>query len=112
MEAINSKKLAEIVYSTSNVIDADIREIVTDSRKAHKTCAFVAIKGEKFDGHDFVKQVIEQGCPVAIVSRLLKDVPAVRQMALELVLKEPGRRGERGFRLPAGHHGGRPRVRG
>ena len=93
MEAINSKKLAEIVYSTSNVIDADIREIVTDSRKAHKTCAFVAIKGEKFDGHDFVKQVIEQGCPVAIVSRLLKDVPAVRQIVVADTLEAYGRIG-------------------
>ena len=93
MEIINSKKLAEIVYSVSSVVDADIREIVTDSRKAHKTCAFVAIKGEKFDGHDFVKQVIEQGCPVAIVSRLLKDVPAVRQIVVADTLEAYGRIG-------------------
>ena len=93
MEPISTKKLAEIVYSSSNVIDADIKEIVTDSRKAHKTCAFVAIKGEKFDGHDFVKQVIEQGCPVAIVSRLLKDVPAVRQIVVADTLEAYGRIG-------------------
>ena len=51
MEHINSKKIAEIVYSTSSVVDADISEVVTDSRKAGKDSLFVAIKGEKFDGH-------------------------------------------------------------
>ena len=61
MESINSKKIAEVVHSPSAVVDVEIRNIVTDSRKAHKTSMFVAIKGEKFDGHDFVKEVIQQG---------------------------------------------------
>ena len=82
MESISSAKLAEIVKSASAVAAADITEVVTDSRKANKNSLFVAIKGEKFDGHDFVKEVIEKGCPLAMVSHLLPDVPAVRQLVV------------------------------
>ena len=93
MESINSKKIAEVVHSPSAVVDVEIRNIVTDSRKAHKTSMFVAIKGEKFDGHDFVKEVIQQGCPLALVSRLLPDVPAMRQFVVPDVLDAYGKIG-------------------
>lgn len=33
----------------------------TDSRKISKGCLFVALAGEKFDGHDFISQALEQG---------------------------------------------------
>lgn len=93
MEVISSKKIAEIVYSVSNVIDADITEVVSDSRKARKNSLFVAIKGEKFDGHDFVKEVVSQGCPLALVSRLLSDVPVVRQIVVADTVEAYGRIG-------------------
>jgi len=32
-----------------------IEEISTDSRKISRNSLFVPIKGEKFDGHDFIK---------------------------------------------------------
>ena len=80
MQSINSKKITEIVHSPSAVVDVDIQNIVTDSRQAHKTSMFVALKGEKFDGHNFAKSVIEQGCPLVMVERLLPDVPAMRQI--------------------------------
>jgi UDP-N-acetylmuramoyl-tripeptide--D-alanyl-D-alanine ligase len=35
--------------------------VVTDSRKIEPGCLFVAIPGEKFDGHDFIGQAIEKG---------------------------------------------------
>ncbi len=36
-------------------------EIVTDSRKITLGCLFVALKGDKFDGHEFVAQAVAQG---------------------------------------------------
>lgn len=39
-----------------------------DSRKCGKKDLFFAIKGEKFDGHDFVKQVIKNGAKCAVVN--------------------------------------------
>lgn len=43
---------------------------------------FIAIKGEKFDGHDFVKDVIARGVEVVVVQKQLPDVPAVRQIVV------------------------------
>ena len=93
MEHINSKKIAEIVYSTSSVVDADISEVVTDSRKAGKDSLFVAIKGEKFDGHDFVEEVISRGCPLVLVEHLNPAVPAVRQIVTADTVEAYGRIG-------------------
>ncbi|TCB34652.1 UDP-N-acetylmuramoyl-tripeptide--D-alanyl-D-alanine ligase [Acinetobacter sp. ANC 4910] len=47
---------------------AEIKRILTDSRHAEQGDAFLALKGERFDAHDFVVKVVEQGCEVAIVS--------------------------------------------
>ena len=46
-----------------------IKRILTDSRHAEEGDAFLALKGERFDAHDFVKQVATQGCQIAIVER-------------------------------------------
>ena len=42
-----------------------------DSRKVEKGCIFVAIKGERFDGHDFVPEALEKGAKLAVVERPL-----------------------------------------
>ena len=49
----------------------DMKRILTDSRHAEAGDAFLALKGERFDAHDFVANVAAQGCQVAIVSRPL-----------------------------------------
>ena len=45
-----------------------IKRILTDSRHAVSGDAFLALKGERFDAHDFVAQVAANGCEIAIVS--------------------------------------------
>lgn len=45
-----------------------LKRILTDSRHAEKGDIFLALKGERFDGHSFISQVISNGCTVAIVS--------------------------------------------
>ncbi|MDP9238420.1 MAG: UDP-N-acetylmuramoyl-tripeptide--D-alanyl-D-alanine ligase [Chloroflexota bacterium] len=42
---------------------------VVDSRKAHRGDIFVALKGERADGHDFVKEASQRGATAAIVER-------------------------------------------
>ncbi len=39
-----------------------------DSRKAKKGSIFIAIKGEKFDGHDFISDVIKSGVAAIIIN--------------------------------------------
>ena len=80
MQNINVKKIAQIVYSSSNVVDADVNEVVTDSRKAGKNSLFIALKGQNFDGHDFVQEVLYKGCPLTVVEKLNPNASAVRQM--------------------------------
>jgi len=41
--------------------DKDSLCVTTDSRKVTPGCVFVALKGEHFDGNDFVEQAFEQG---------------------------------------------------
>jgi UDP-N-acetylmuramoyl-tripeptide--D-alanyl-D-alanine ligase len=43
--------------------------VVTDSRKIHAGCIFLAIKGEVFDGHHFIDQAIEQGAKGIVYQR-------------------------------------------
>lgn len=45
------------------------RPVQTDSRKLDVGAVFVALRGENFDGHDFLKQVAELGASVAIVDQ-------------------------------------------
>lgn len=51
-----------------------IGHIVTDNRKVQHGDAFLALKGERFDAHDFAKSAVEQGASVVIVTRPLDDL--------------------------------------
>ncbi|ENX60387.1 MULTISPECIES: UDP-N-acetylmuramoyl-tripeptide--D-alanyl-D-alanine ligase [Acinetobacter] len=60
----------------------EIKRILTDSRHAEAGDAFLALKGERFDAHNFVAQVAAQGCQIAIV-----DHPVDADIA-QLVVKD------------------------
>ena len=46
-----------------------VKHLTFDSREAKEGSAFFAIVGSNRDGHDFIPQVIDQGCNVIIVSK-------------------------------------------
>ncbi|MEG0820146.1 MAG: UDP-N-acetylmuramoyl-tripeptide--D-alanyl-D-alanine ligase [Burkholderiaceae bacterium] len=48
--------------------------VSTDTRSVGPGALFVALRGERFDAHDFVAQAAEQGAVAAVVERVL-DVP-------------------------------------
>ncbi|MBV8048333.1 MAG: UDP-N-acetylmuramoyl-tripeptide--D-alanyl-D-alanine ligase [Paludibacterium sp.] len=48
--------------------DAELARVVTDSRSVQPGDLFLALKGERFDAHDFVAGAIEQGAVGAIVA--------------------------------------------
>lgn len=48
----------------------EFKRILTDSRDAEAGDVFLALKGERFDAHDFLHQVQEQQCQVAIVEQV------------------------------------------
>jgi UDP-N-acetylmuramoyl-tripeptide--D-alanyl-D-alanine ligase len=49
--------------------EREIHEVVIDSRMVAPGDLFVAIKGPRFDGHDFVADVLERGAVAAIVEK-------------------------------------------
>ncbi len=49
--------------------DVTFTSVTSDSRTATAGSLFVALRGERFDGHDFVTQVKQQGAVAALVER-------------------------------------------
>jgi UDP-N-acetylmuramoyl-tripeptide--D-alanyl-D-alanine ligase len=45
-----------------------IESVSIDSRNIPKKGLFIAIKGEKFDGHDFVSYAVENGAEAVLIS--------------------------------------------
>lgn len=50
-----------------------ISHVTIDSRKVQKGSLFVAIKGEKLDGHDFVKTAVENGAAAILIENKYLD---------------------------------------
>ena len=42
--------------------ESSVRYICTDSREADRETLFVATRGERVDGHDYILSAIERGC--------------------------------------------------
>ena len=57
-----------------------ITNISTDSREIDNETIFVAIIGERFDGHSFVKSALEKGAKYVVVSQICDDVPREKQL--------------------------------
>ncbi|MBW4681511.1 MAG: UDP-N-acetylmuramoyl-tripeptide--D-alanyl-D-alanine ligase [Microcoleus vaginatus WJT46-NPBG5] len=69
-------QLIDILHATpANIPDkllkTPVTGITTDTRSIKTDEVFVALRGENFDGHDFVSQAIEKGAIAAIVERPL-----------------------------------------
>lgn len=70
MKKISIFDIAKAV-SAKNVpkTEAMISDISTDSRMVGPQSVFVAIKGERVDGHDYIKSALEKGAAYAIADR-------------------------------------------
>ncbi|MGL5804825.1 MAG: UDP-N-acetylmuramoyl-tripeptide--D-alanyl-D-alanine ligase, partial [Xenococcaceae cyanobacterium] len=83
--SIPLNKLDRIINSTNldssvNLTDKSAIGIATDTRTLEKEQIFLALTGEKFDGHDFVETAIAKGAIALITSRQLalnpdRDIP-------------------------------------
>ena len=51
------------------LLDAEVTELVYDSRNAHPGSLFVALPGERVDGHDYASKAWSLGAVAAITSR-------------------------------------------
>ncbi|MBY0271094.1 MAG: UDP-N-acetylmuramoyl-tripeptide--D-alanyl-D-alanine ligase [Burkholderiales bacterium] len=64
---------------------ADVRfdDVCTDSRILKKGDLFIALRGERYDGHDFVGQAAAAGAAAALVDR--RHVPGLTDLPLAVV---------------------------
>src|ERR1700730_18104645 len=50
-------------------VDRAVESIAYDSRRVQRDGLFVALRGEKLDGHNFIGQAIEKGASVIVAER-------------------------------------------
>lgn len=88
--------------SSSGSLDVSVDGVVTDSRKITPGCLFVALRGERFDAHDFLNEVAQQGAAAVVVERLPADLrlPAVVVPDTRIALAEIARYWRKQFTLP------------
>lgn len=68
MKAITMKDVARWC-SSEFLQDIKIEKISTDSRDVDDKTLFIALKGDRFDGNDFVEEVLEKGAAAVVCSR-------------------------------------------
>src|SRR2546430_7792230 len=75
----------------ATVFGANVRfdRVTTDSRSLKTGDLFVAIKGERFDGHDFVAQAFERGAAAAVVTAERAAALAGRAAGSLLAVADP-----------------------
>jgi murE/murF fusion protein len=78
------------------------RALQTDSRRLEPGSVFLALKGDQFDGHDYLAQIQTAGACAAIVDTI-RPVPGLAQIALgdtRAALLQLGRAWRRQFAIP------------
>lgn len=74
-------RVQDIVNATEGALLTDsmdrmVSSVAVDSRKVTEGSLFVALPGERVDGHDFLKAAMDSGCTAALVSKKPEGVLA------------------------------------
>jgi UDP-N-acetylmuramoyl-tripeptide--D-alanyl-D-alanine ligase len=78
MMARDLATLAQVTGGRLVGANAPFGRVLTDSRAVEADALFVALAGDRFDGHDFVGEVARKGVAGALVSRgIATDLPQV-----------------------------------
>jgi UDP-N-acetylmuramoyl-L-alanyl-D-glutamate--2,6-diaminopimelate ligase len=70
------------VRQVIGTLDRTVESIAYDSRRVQRNGLFVALPGEKVDGHDFIQQAIEKGA-AAIVAERAENHPRATCVVVE-----------------------------
>jgi UDP-N-acetylmuramoyl-tripeptide--D-alanyl-D-alanine ligase len=84
---------AQAIAATAVGADARFAGVSTDSRGIGKDELFVAIRGERFDGHAFLAVAKERGAAGAMVDGEYKDTPPLPLLVVDDTRKGLGRLG-------------------
>lgn len=81
MEKINFEFIEKATKGKSvNIKDFSmlIEDVSTDSRNITKNCLFVPIKGDRFDGHDFIQDSFNKGAILTLSEKDLIGLPYIK----------------------------------
>ncbi len=89
MRALSLEELVQPLSAQLRGGDASISSVFTDSRRPQQGGLFVALRGENFDGHDYLSTVAEAGAAAALVSE--RGPAALPQLVVDDTLLGLGR---------------------
>lgn len=69
MSALSLQAIADVTDGQLMGDDIQVRSICTDTRAITRDSVFLALRGERFDGHEFVAEAQAKGALAAVVSR-------------------------------------------
>lgn len=87
--------LAEIMAATDATIAGDLNDvrhfrwIERDSRVVHPGDLFIAVQGDRFNGHDFIASAAAQGAAAALVARAWHESHGAEQPLPLLIVNDP-----------------------
>ena len=84
-EPWGSAQLQQATHGQWHYLQSELsacQRIVTDNRRVQPGDVFLALQGERFDGHDFAAQAIASGASALIVSHLIESL-AVPQLLVD-----------------------------
>jgi len=91
MISVTLNELAQILNGELHGQSLTIDAVTTDTRQLTPGCLFVALKGERFDAHDFAEQAKAGGAGALLVSRKLDcDLPQLVVKDTRLAFGEIG----------------------
>src|SRR6056297_2992891 len=73
-----------LVYEGSKIHSACISGVATDSRKVGREFLFVALKGERTDGHRYIRQAVENGASAVLIEHSFTRTPEYRSELQEV----------------------------
>ncbi len=78
MRKLTVQQIADAVGGQVTRGDAGvtIKNVCTDTRKLKPGDLFIALTGERFDGHDYVKQAVEAGAAALMLAKPTPDLPS------------------------------------
>jgi len=76
MEKIMLSEIASALGKNTDS-ECEVSDICTDTRALIKGCVFIAIKGDRFDAHDFVPEAVKQGAVMCITERQIPGCPCM-----------------------------------
>lgn len=88
--------LQEIVKATKGALlkEADVKEIKavsTDTRKIEEGTMFIALKGENFNGNNYVLEAFNKGAKIAIVDEVKCDLNQLKEDVALIKVQNTGR---------------------